>query len=236
MRSFVNKKQLKEFVLTRPLLVKLYRWRQFKGIFSRKLSKKIKGKNNTFTKSKNAAIIKSKIDIVGDNNTILIDALCVLNRLTIYVRGSNNTIHLKSGVKFYRYGELWIEDNGCSIVVGDNTTFEHAHIAATEDQSKIVIGNGCMFSTDIEIRTGDSHSILDKQTKARINKAESVSIGNHVWVGANCSILKGAEISDGSIVGTRSVVTKKFGQKDVILAGIPAKIVKEEILWDVNRL
>jgi hypothetical protein len=31
-------------------------------------------------------------------------------------------------------------------------------------------------------------------------------------------------------------VTKKFGQKDVILAGIPAKIVKEEILWDVNRL
>ena len=34
------------------------------------------------------------------------------------------------------------------------------HIAVTEPGSKVQIGKECMFANDIDIRTGDSHSIL----------------------------------------------------------------------------
>ena len=40
------------------------------------------------------------------------------------------------------------------------------------------------------------------------------------------------EIADNSIVGWGSIVTKEFNEPNVIIAGIPAKIVKRGINWD----
>ncbi len=45
------------------------------------------------------------------------------------------------------------------------------------------------------------------------------------------SILKGATIFDNSIVAFGSIVTKSFTETNVIIAGIPAKIVKTNINW-----
>ena len=39
-------------------------------------------------------------------------------------------------------------------------------------------------------------------------------------------------IADNSIVGWGSIVTKEFNEPNVIIAGIPAKIVKRGINWD----
>ncbi|MCC7440249.1 MAG: acyltransferase [Bdellovibrionales bacterium] len=53
-----------------------------------------------------------------------------------------------------------------------------------------------------------------------------VVIGDDVWVGANCTILKGARIGNGCIVGTGSVVSRGEYPDRSIIAGNPAKIVK----------
>ncbi|MGS0525300.1 hypothetical protein ACU8V7_09025 [Zobellia nedashkovskayae] len=84
-----------------------------------------------------------------------------------------------------------------------NSTFEDTHLAVTEPSSKVTIGVDCMFANTIDIRTGDSHSIIDIKSNKRINYAKNIIIGNHVWVGAHSSILKGATIADNSIVATR---------------------------------
>jgi acetyltransferase-like isoleucine patch superfamily enzyme len=88
---------------------------------------------------------------------------------------------------------------------------------------------------DIEIRTGDSHSILDMSGN-RINPSSNVVIGNHVWVGSRVIILKGAQISDFSIIGAGSIVSGEFPDTNVILAGVPAKIVKDNINWKRERI
>ena len=67
-----------------------------------------------------------------------------------------------------------------------------------------------------------------------MNKNQSVYIGNHVWVGADALIQKGARISDNSVVATRSIVTKQFDQGNVVIAGVPARIVRENIGWSRN--
>jgi hypothetical protein len=63
----------------------------------------------------------------------------------------------------------------------------------------------------------------DLKNDQRINHVENVIIDNHVWVAAHASILKGDVILSNSVIATRSVVTKKINEENVLLAGTPAK-------------
>jgi acetyltransferase-like isoleucine patch superfamily enzyme len=57
-----------------------------------------------------------------------------------------------------------------------------------------------------------------------------VSIGKHVWIGAGATILKGVTIGDNAIIGAGSVVTKDV-PPNVIVAGNPARIIRQGIQW-----
>ena len=92
-----------------------------------------------------------------------------------------------------------------------------------------------MFSANVTLRTGDSHSVTDLNGN-RINPSKGITIGEHVWVGNSVIITKGVIVSNDSIVGTGSVVTRKFEDSNVVLAGNPAVIVKKEISWNRKRL
>ncbi len=93
-----------------------------------------------------------------------------------------------------------------------------------------------MFARDIDVRTGDSHSIVSQQSGERINRARDVSIGNHVWVAAHCSILKGVSIADDSVVATGSIVTRSFEKSGIIIGGNPAAELKQGIHWLRERI
>ena len=77
----------------------------------------------------------------------------------------------------------------------------------------------------------DAHTITDLEGKV-LNYAESIEIGRHVWVGKDVKIDKNVRICDHSIVGWGSIVTKRFDEPNVIIAGTPAKIVKRGVNWD----
>ena len=109
---------------------------------------------------------------------------------------------------FTRGSTIWFEDNDCLLTIGDNTTIEEAHIAVTEPGSSIEIGKDCMLTYDIDIRCGDSHSIVDLSTGQRINYARGIKIADHVWLAAHVQILTGVTIGSDSVVAIRSVVTK----------------------------
>ena len=53
-----------------------------------------------------------------------------------------------------------------------------------------------------------------------------VHIGQNVFIGCNCLILKGTEIGDDCVIGAGSVVSGKFEAGSVI-AGNPAKVIKK---------
>ena len=108
------------------------------------------------------------------------------------------------------------------------------HLACIEGKN-IVIGDDCMFSSDIILRTGDSHSVVDLQNN-RINPSKSIEIGNHVWIGNKVTVNKGVFVPNNSIIGTGAVVTKTFENGNIIIAGNPAKIIKSDINWDRRRM
>ncbi len=197
--------------------------------------KNIQGNHNTI-RHENARLVSVVFDIRGDNNTIEIGEGCVLKKVRFFIRGHNHRIRIENGVRVHHGAEIWMEDRDGSLRIGKNSTFEAVHIAVTEPGSKVEIGNECMFAYDIDVRTGDSHSILDAETNERINYAQDVCIGDRVWVGAHSLILKGVRLSEDSVVAGGSVVTRPFDQEGIIVGGNPAKQIKENITWNRKRI
>jgi len=220
----------KKMLLSHPLVLTLFS--KISKIFGfNKFSQK--GRNNKLIYEK-SFIWKTKINIIGSNNTVVLGKMCRLRYSSIYIHGDNNKISI--GNKAYlNDAEFHIEDNDNEICIGDNTTvFGKTHFACIESK-KIRIGNDCMFSSDVVFRTGDSHSIIDNAGK-RINESKDIIIGDHVWFGNKTIVTKGVSIADNSIVGTGAVVTKLFLQSGIAIAGNPARIIKENVNWVRERI
>ena len=96
----------------------------------------------------------------------------------------------------------------------------------------VEIGDDCIMAGAINIRPSDAHTVFDKRTKLPLNMGENIVIGNHVWIGSNVHIKKGSTIPDNCVVGSFSVVTHKFNEKNTVLSGVPAQVIRRNIDWD----
>lgn len=181
-----------------------------KGVFFRNTRCLVKGPFNEIVFMPVNRLTNCMLFIKGKGCNVSIGLHCILN----------NT-------------ELWIEGDNGVISIGDNTTIEGAHIASTEGK-KIIIGKDCMFSSGIQIRNGDSHSILDLTSGERINEAQDIIIGNHVWIGSDVKILKGVKIGDNTVIGIGSIVTGEI-EENSVYAGVPAKKIRSNVQWNRNR-
>ena len=74
---------------------------------------------------------------------------------------------------------------------------------------------------DYELRRKDA-SVAEAEKNI---KTAPVEIGDDVWIGAHCLILKGVHIGPRSIIAAGSVVTKDI-PSDVIAGGNPCKVIK----------
>jgi len=224
-------KYIIKYPVLKKLIVRLYKYKKIRNT----IKKKITGKNNTL-KINHAIFINVSIDIKGTNNKIIVENGCVLKNVVFFIRGDNHTVYIKEDCIFSRGSLIWFEDNNGYLEIGEKTLIEDVHFAVTEPHSKIIIGKNCLFAYEIDIRTGDSHSIIDKSSNKRINYAKDITIGDHVWLAAHCKILKGASIAKNCVIGTSSVVSKPIDIENSISAGNPAVIVKNNIDWRIERI
>lgn len=82
------------------------------------------------------------------------------------------------------------------------------------------IGAGCKF-------IDHNHNIArDKKIKGQGRKASKIIIGDDCWFGYNCSIIPGAKLGKGCVIGAGSVVNKEFSPYSII-AGVPARKIGE---------
>ena len=61
-----------------------------------------------------------------------------------------------------------------------------------------------------------------------VNVSEGVKGGNDIYLGAGSKVLTNVRLGDGIIVGANSVVTKSFESPNMVLAGIPAKVISDK--------
>ena len=97
----------------------------------------------------------------------------------------------------------------------------------------VKIGKDCMFSSEIIFFLGDAHTVYSLDNPQNVNTTNfGITIGNHVWIGQDVKILKDVIIPDNTVIGTSSLVNKQFSKPNTVIAGVPAKVVKENIGWD----
>lgn len=184
----------------------------------------------------NVFMKRSTINIIGSNNRIEIEpGLTRLTCCNITILGSDCQIKIGSKSNL-NYCELYIEDDNGKIIIDKHVTTTGKTELAVIEGKTISIGEDCLFSSDITFRVGDSHSILEKNSRKRINPSKDITIGNHVWIGHSVKVLKGTVIGNNSIIGTGTIVTGKPFPSNSIISGIPAKIIKENIDWCPERV
>ncbi len=223
----MNKKELVQKY--RPLVSFACRIHNLRNFFRMKMA----GTDNRI-EAPVALLKKVHIRIKGNHNRIIVGDFARLPGVSITIHGSGNVIRIGDWSCLVGT-DLFMEDDGGSITIGDHTRIlGKTHLAVIEGTS-ITIGRDCLFSSDIQLRTGDSHSVLDMDGR-RINASEDIWIGDHVWVGTKAFFTKGARVASHCIVGARALVTKAFSEPHCTLAGVPAKIVKREVDWSICRI
>ncbi len=81
----------------------------------------------------------------------------------------------------------------------------------------IVIGAGTKIGSHCNIRPG--------VVIARAVDKGSATIGDYCHLGANSVILNGIRLGNNVTVGAGAVVTKSFEEDNIVLAGVPARII-----------
>lgn len=174
-------------------------------------------------------------EVSGRNCRINIADNVSLKNCRFHILGNDCKVEIGPD-NFFDGAWFWLEDAESRISIGKDNKFTGDIQLAAIEGTAIFIGNDNLFSRGIQISTGDSHSILDADSRQRINPSGDIVISNHVWVGMDVTICKGVEIGDNVIVGRKSVVTKSVEQTNVAVAGVPAKVVREGVDWDYNRI
>lgn len=106
--------------------------------------------------------------------------------------------------------------------------------ASINVSKRVVIGANAQWGWNVEIIDTDGHDIKNAAGE-KINPDEEIIIGDDVWIGAKASVLKGSVIPDGCIVGYGSIVSKKYTEPHVVMAGAPAKVIKKDIYWSREK-
>ncbi len=171
-----------------------------------KFRNKIKvDKSSIVSIAKSSKIVGCDILIRGNNNNLVVDSDTQLRNMTMEIIGDN-----------------------CSVKIGKNCMIGDNCYLSVKEGTCLIIGDDCGLSRNIKLMTSDGHPIF--KDKQRINKAKDIILGSHIWIADNVTILKGVSISDGSVIGINSMVTKDVLSK-VICVGNPAKVIKENIEW-----
>ena len=184
----------------------------------------IKGNNNTVS-------IKSKrhrffVRIHGDNNSIDIGENSRLKYTQITIMGDNNHIIAEDGSKLDGPCKITLEGNS-TLYIGRNSGIRGVTFVAKD--ANITVGRNCMFSYDVTVRNNDSHKVLDQDGNVT-NLAQDIVIGDHVWLCERSTILKGVTIGNDSVIAYGAIVTKDCPPNS-IMAGNPARVVKQDINW-----
>ena len=172
------------------------------------------------------------IRLIGSNNTLTIYEPFCFTDLTFILGGDitvvidkNCTMRKGCLIKKTKSGGHNKLIIGKDFFCGPNCTFDLTFAG------DIVIEDGVKWSWNIYLKNDDTHAVFDTVSKKCLNASDAITIGKNVWIGMGVTILKNSAIRENSIVGACSVVTKKFEEGNVVIAGNPAQIRKTNVGW-----
>ncbi|MBC8756030.1 acyltransferase [Kordia sp. YSTF-M3] len=142
-------------------------------------------------------------------------------------------LHFGNNVSFgiyrapYLYsGYSYVEARGekSEIFFEANVAINNSCVITAE--KKITISKNTVIGYNCHISDSSFHNLATDIRHETDPNPEEVHIGENVFIGNNVTILKGVKLGKNVVVGSGAIVTKSFPD-NVVIAGVPAKIVSE---------
>lgn len=111
-------------------------------------------------------------------------------------------------------------DSGKNITIGKDVFINSG--CHFQDQGGIKVGDGTLIGHNVVLAT-INHDLDPKEN--RKNHYAPITIGAHVWIGSNATILPGVTLGDWAVVAAGAVVTENV-PPGAVVGGVPAKILK----------
>ena len=101
--------------------------------------------------------------------------------------------------------------------------------------SKFIMKRGCLTAEGLVVVTSNHRQHIGQflQGNNEDNEYKDIIVEEDVWIGINVTLLAGAHIGRGAIIGACSVVTKEIPPYAVAV-GNPAKVIKFK--WSIDDI
>ncbi|WP_088840930.1 acyltransferase [Listeria sp. ILCC797] len=186
--------------------------------------------NNVFLNQEKVQFQNSEVVFNGKDNLLILDENVTLRNSKIIFHGDHSVVYIKKTLQ----NQIMINLNihaGSTVFIDEGASFNGVLNAIISEHQNLIVGKDAMFSFGSWIRTSDVHPIYQIESGERLNRPASVLIGDHVWIGQDVKLLKGATIGSSSIVGANAIVTSVV-PNNAVVAGNPARVVKESVFWE----
>lgn len=158
-----------------------------------------------------------------------------------FIEGKNKTlIKMMDNSKLKVDGDFTVGD-GVRFLLDKNASLEiggkdkESGSGITSDSlimvnKNIVIGKDFLCAWNVFISDSNWHSVKGQHHQGNI------TIGNHVWIANNSSILKGAIIGNNCIIASNSKIINKRYVENSMIAGIPSKVIRTGVVWSRDMI
>lgn len=149
-----------------------------------------------------------------------------LKRTRLYLGGRDNRIEIVDLKGVHGLDIACID--GSSVTLASPRTIRGMTVMCSHG-SRIDIGRDCLVSRDVMIYASRAHGVYSVADGTRREKS-GIKIGNHVWLGQGARILSGAQVGNGSIVGSYSVLAGRI-PNNCAAAGNPCRVTSRDVFW-----
>lgn len=155
----------------------------------------------------------SSLLVGGDRAIVFIDARCALTAGDVYC-GADSRVVLHGPMIATRQAVIDARNGGSVVVESDQ-----------------------LWAADVYVATDDMHRLADRRTGERLNPfGADIHIGRHVWLCKDAVVTGHVDIGEGAVVGMRSVVRGQKVPAHTVVAGVPARVVREDVDWSLDDL
>jgi acetyltransferase-like isoleucine patch superfamily enzyme len=176
-----------------------------------------------------------RVNFRGSNNHLVVGLPVRLGRLVIDFDCDNGLVRLGPSANVPAFSAAIRVGQDSKVLIGRNVSCTSTVAMSATEGTTIAIGEDVMFASENQVRADDGHPIFDVRTGKRVNVSKSIRIGDHVWLGRFSTLLGGARIGSGSVIGYGSIVTGHV-PNNCIAAGVPAHVIRKDVAWERPHL
>lgn len=124
-------------------------------------------------------------------------------------------IKIGDNVRLMRYTSINADDG--KIELGNNISINYNVNINASGKGEIVFGDNILVGQNTVFRASDHIFKKNQITYQNSHAPGKILVGNNVWIGANCVILKNVKIGDNCVIGANSTITKSIDENKVVV-------------------